>query len=266
MSSMYPSEAGLRYNTLADFSRLLALFESPDVYELGVNEIARLLGMHPSKISRMLQTLAAEGLMERDRRTGRYRVGVRLLFLGLNSLQNHPLRRIVLPHLEQMARELELFVSWAVFSQHKVLVIDRFQVEKLPPIRLFGVDLPLHCTAYGKLFLAFLPPYEQDEVLRNLELARFTARTITTLDALREELVKTRTQGYALDEGESREDLLTIAVPIFDSRSALVAAVTAAGVPGKDPISLEQTLPYMLDKSLFISRQLGYAPVSAARL
>jgi len=263
---MYPSETGLRYGTLADFSRLLALFETPDTYELAVNEIARLLAMHPSKISRMLQTLAAEGLMERDCRTGRYRVGMRLLFLGLNCLQSHPLRRIVLPHLEEIARELGLFVSWAVFSQYKVLVIDRFQVEKLPPIRLFGVDLPLHCTAYGKLFVAFLPLSEQEQLLRGLELTRFTDKTVANLEDLKSELAKIKSQGYALDEGESCEELLTIAVPIFDSLSNVAAAITAAGIPGKDPISLERTLPYLLEKSLFISRQLGFAPVSAARL
>lgn len=259
------AESVLRYKTLADFSRIMSLFEAGKGEDRGVSEIARMLDMAPSKVSRVLKALEAEEFVERDPQTGRYRVGVRFLLLGMVYLQNHPLRRIILPHVEQIARDLGLFATWGVFAGDRVVVIDRIQVETTPPtppMHLFGADLPLHSSSYGKLLLACLPPEKLEATLSTLELQRLTDRTIVDVEALKAELVRIRARGYAIDDGETIENTLVAAFPIVDGASKVVAAVTVATHRLIDAADWEHALSYLGEKAVFISRQLGYLPVS----
>jgi DNA-binding IclR family transcriptional regulator len=88
-----------------------------------------------------------------------------------------------------------------------------------------GAVLPLHATSNGKLLLARWP----DEALRDLALPRLTPRTITTLDALREELARVRSDGHAVCLDEAETGLTGLAVALTDRAGALVATLTVSG-------------------------------------
>jgi IclR family transcriptional regulator, KDG regulon repressor len=247
----------LRYKTLVDLARILSLFEIPDEEERSVSNISKSLQMLPSKVSRMLKTLEADGLFEKNPKTGKYRLGGRLLQLGLFYTLNHPLRRIILPHLEHMAKELGLLVSWAIFKNDRVIIIDRLNSNNVP--HLIGLDTSLPSSSYGKLFLAYLSPEEQEHVIKTLTLVRFTPSTKIELEAIREDLKLVKQRGYAIDNEEVQKGIWGITAPVFDCHQDHVAAVTiVAKTSNFDKDRLPEIITYLTEKTSFISRQLGY--------
>jgi len=250
-----------RYKTLVDLSRMLLIFEN-EAGERGVNEIARSLDILPSKASRMLKAMEVEGLAERNPKTRKYRPGARFVTLGLQYLFTHPVRRIILPHVEQISKELGMYVSWGVFAQGRVIIVDRATVAAGHTPHLIGSNLPLHSSSFGKLFLAYLPEDKERQVLQSIDYERFTPRTLTTLAALRNELAATLARGYAHDKEESRTGEEALAFPIFDESRSVCAALTVLYAVPKS-IDREKIISYLKEKATFISRQLGYSEVRA---
>jgi DNA-binding IclR family transcriptional regulator len=251
----------LRYKTFIDLGRILALFEDGKGEEKSVSNIAQSLPILPSKASRMLKTLEHIGLFERNHETGRYRIGGRFLQVGLLYTLNHPLRRIILPHLEHIYKEHGLTASWAIFTNDRIIIVDRVGAKEGSKVHLLGSSPPLYSSSYGKVFLAHLDPEERDRVLQSLNLIKFTPRTITDLKTIREELGLVRNKGYSFDIGESIEDIQSMCAPIINQHRDVVAglAIGSRGelVPAEKFLSFAG---YLTEKALFISRQLGYIP------
>jgi DNA-binding IclR family transcriptional regulator len=248
----------LRYKTLTDFSRILGLFEEHDVEEKGVSDIAKSLTMLPSKVSRMLKTLEADGWVERNPRTGKYRVGVRFLRLGLLYVLNHPLRRLILPHIEQMARDLGLLSGWGIIKSGRIIVVDRIRMKKGPLIHLLGSDVPLHSSSYGKVFLAYMKPEESGTILQSLPFPRFTQKTIGNVETMEKELKRVRAKGFSIDDEETRDNVTGFGAPVFDDQGELAAAITISGDSSEFSPDRAMETRYLQEKALFISHQLGY--------
>jgi hypothetical protein len=102
----------------------------------------------------------------------------------------------------------------------EVVYLDR--VETAWPLRFHlqpGSRVPLHCSASGKLFMAWMPPVQRNRLLGHLQYKSYTPNTITTRLRLEAELARVRAQGYALDNEEYLDGLVCVAVPVFDPRS-----------------------------------------------
>jgi IclR family transcriptional regulator, KDG regulon repressor len=252
------NDKNLRYKTLSDFTRIITLFEESEGQERGVSDIAKSLQLLTSKVSRMLKTLETDGWVEKSSHTGKYRVGVRFLQIGLLYVLNHPLRRIILPHVEQTARDLGLLSGWGIFKNGKVIIVDRIRMKKGPLIHLLGSDVPLHSSSYGKLFLSYLNEKDRDDILSSLVFDVHTPRTIKNAQLLKPELDRVRQQGYAVDEEETREGIIGFAAPVFDDSQELIAAITVSGNTLDFSHDRVSEVEYLKEKALFISRQLGY--------
>lgn len=253
-----PSNQG--YKTLKDLAKIISLFNSFQVEERSVTEISKALGMLPSKVSRMLRTLEAEGFFERNSETGKYRLGVGFFELGMVYAFNFPLRKIIRPHIEQMAKELNLTASCGILKNCEVVVIDRVQNLNIDLLAYrIGLNLPIHSTSVGKVLLAYLSEQEQDEILQSVNLVKFTNATVVDQKLIKEKLRLVRQRGYATDEGETHEDLNCIAVPIRNGGGKVVAAINLTGEKSStDAEKLFQYANYLKERALFISRQLGY--------
>jgi DNA-binding IclR family transcriptional regulator len=122
----------------------------------------------------------------------------------------------------------------AVRSEIQMNVYDKGGIVcliKLPDDRdtriltSMGMRVPCHCNAAGKVLLAYQKEEEISRVLQG-ELKRYTPKTITSAEKLRAEIEKIRKMGYAVSDEEYREELFTIAAPVFDSGNHVVAAVS----------------------------------------
>jgi len=248
------------FKTVKDLSRIILLFNDAQTAELGVAEVAKRLGMVPSKISRMFKTLEDEVFFEKNPDTGKYRLGSRFLELGLTYAFHLPLRRIIRPHIEYLARELKTTSSWGYISRDKVVVLDRIQIIGLDTLSYrMSANFPIYSTSIGKVMLAFLSNGDVQRILESVPLVKFTPKTVTDLASIKENLATIKEQGFACDDCETAENIVCLATPVRDHSGKVIAAINLTDIVSNT--SLEKLLgyvPLLKDRALFISRQLGY--------
>ena len=168
-----------QYKTLKDFIKLLNHFNNFEVDEAGVNETANAVGMTPSKVSRMLNSLTEEGFFEKNLSSGKYRLGISFFQIGLVYIFNSPLRKIFRPHVEVMAKDTNMIASWAMLHKSNVIVIDRIQNLNIDLITSrFGMNLPLHTTSLGKVLLAYLSEEKQNDILESYDFNPTTIHNV----------------------------------------------------------------------------------------
>jgi IclR family KDG regulon transcriptional repressor len=248
------------YKTLKDLTKVFLLFNTFQSEERSVTEISKELNMLPSKISRMLGTMEKEGFLERNPETGKYRLGIRFFELGMVYAFHFPLRRIIRPHMEQMAKELNFTVSWGILRNNRVIVVDQIRNMNIDLLaHRIGLNLPIHTTSIGKALLAYLPEEEQDKILGSINLRKLTNFTIVDKKVIKESLNLIRERGYSTDEGETHEDLNCIAAPIKNGNGDVIAAINLTDEKSRTSSEkLFQFAPYLKEKALFVSRQLGF--------
>jgi IclR family KDG regulon transcriptional repressor len=191
---------------------------------VSVTELAKRLGVDKGSASRLVSTLASYGFAEKDKATRRYRLGPQVLALSRSLLTRLPLREVAKPFLRQLMERSGECAHLAVPAQGQVLYID--QVESPASLRVdaqVGQLNPLHCTALGKVMLAF----GNLEVPRHLEV--FTPRTITDLRDLHRQFDEIRRLGYAFDDEELNLGVRCIAAPVFDPRGKLAGSIGISG-------------------------------------
>jgi DNA-binding IclR family transcriptional regulator len=231
--------------------------------ELGVTELSKRLKLHKNNVFRLLATLEARGYIEQNKATENYRLGMRCLHLGCSYVKQMGLVRQARPILAELARKSRESAFVAVARREGVVALEAAEpkdrvVKITPPV---GEVLPLHCTAAGKVHLAF----EAEEQL-NAELAhdlqRFTERTVISRATLIEQLRGAARAGYATDTGEFMEDVASIATPIRDYTRSVVASLALAGPAYRiSPERIRGELaPLVMEAGRELSEKLGYYP------
>jgi IclR family KDG regulon transcriptional repressor len=198
--------------------------------ELSAAEMSKETGLDPSTVFRLLLTLEAQGFVEVNHTTGKYRPGVTLLELGSRFLKNNDIRSRAIGHLERLRDEFGETVHLTVLNGNEVVYLEK--LAGLHPIGFMssrvGDRNPAHCTGVGKALLAFIPDDELTACYPDGRLTRYTDTTITELEALRLELKKVRDRGYATDQEEHEPGVKCVAVPVFDHKG-IAAAISVSG-------------------------------------
>jgi DNA-binding IclR family transcriptional regulator len=195
---------------------------------LGVTELSNELGLHKSTVHRLLVSLQRGGLTERDPRTRKYRLGLRLVELGNAVLNSRGLPQIALPYLHYLADTLEEITYLAVRDDDRILNVLQVPGPQLVQSIGWIGGGSLHATSTGKVFLAYMPADEQRSYL-DKGLSRFTDKTITDADQLAAELEQVRERGYATSWGEEEQDVNAVAVPVEKAEEGVVAAIGVVG-------------------------------------
>jgi DNA-binding IclR family transcriptional regulator len=227
---------------------------------LGVNEIARRVGLHKSTVSRILATLEDAHLVERDGVSGRFSLGPGVVALAGPLLASLNVREVAQPYLQQLASETGESVSLSIWNHGEAVNVDQVLgpglIQHIAPI---GSRSPAHCTATGKVFLAHAAHRELQAILAR-GFVRFTDRTITDSGILRTELERVRAVGYALNDRELADNLIAAAAPVRDHRGEVVAAVgVSAPAFGDIPERLERFAASTKAIALQLSQRLGHA-------
>ena len=226
--------------------------------ELGVIYLSKQLGLHKSTVSRLLSTLEREGFVEKNPETEKSRLGLQLVTLAGIALEQIDLREVAAPYLGKLAELTQETVNIVVLSGNECMNVDGAASPR--PIRYvgrIGRRTPCHCTAAGKVLLAYLPPETRRQILSN-PLARFTKKTVVDFDTLTEDLADICQQGYAITHEEHQQDLSAVAAPVFDHTQQVIAAVTVSGPTYRiGPGEIEALVEPVLDIAHQISAGLG---------
>ena len=225
--------------------RLLECFAKEE--ELGIIDLSEAVGVGKTVTARLVSSLEQFGYLRQNPATRKYRLGMKLVYLGSLVQDRKEIVQLVEPCLRLLSREFQVSAHLAVQERYGSLVMSK--VSMGPMVYMdsrVGNTLPLHASATGKCLLAFGGEQGVEQYVRNCELTRYTDMTITTPAALRKELREIQTRGYAVDNEESIIGLTCVAVPLLDARGHLVAAISLSG----------QT-QFVLKKKSEIVRRLG---------
>lgn len=244
------------YNVRAVERALLILecFDSENP-ERGISEIAQAVDLHKATAHRIVTTLVNYGYLERADDDQAYRLGLKIASLGCQVIDRMDLRQEALPYMNQLVERWNETCDLSIFDQERVFYVEVLQGNHALTISAaVGQRLPVHCTASGKLFLAYLDPKELDAFIKN-PLRSYTAKTITSPDELRAELQKIRQQGYSLDVGELEDGIRAIAAPIRNHRGEIIAAMS---IPGPINRITQERIPGILDSLVQATQAISY--------
>ncbi|KAA9166425.1 IclR family transcriptional regulator [Amycolatopsis acidicola] len=221
-------------SVLGKVQRILEAF-GPDEEHLSLSELSRRSGVAKASVHRLAQELVRWGVLER--RGADYWLGMRLFEIGQRVPRQRILRDAARPYMEDLYHATGETVHLAVLDGMEVLYLEKVsghhQVKK--PSRIAG-RMPLHCTATGKVLLAFGSRALVDEVVAS-PLERMTPRTVATPGLLLQELARARETGYAVEHEQTRIGYLSVAVPLLGATGTTAGAlsVTAPLVRGDVP-------------------------------
>jgi IclR family acetate operon transcriptional repressor len=194
-----------------------------------LTELARETGYPLSTVHRLVATLAREGFVESDEQTKRYRVGLTVFALAQRVSSARGYDGIALPVLRRLATETQESALMSIRDHHNQLYLHHIHgPRQINVIGEPGTPGPLHCTAMGKVLVAFAPPDVRDELVASLELSPRGPNTITARSAFGEEIARIRTQGYAIADEEHEEGIRALGVPVLAADGTATAAISIA--------------------------------------
>lgn len=201
---------------------------------VSITELIRSLDLPKPSAHRICKTLEEMGVLISDPIARGMTIGPRLSRIALDTLltsaEDGERRRILRSVVEETGETCTL----TVLDGDEILCLDRVESSSPIQVQLYtGSHVPLTCTASGKLFLAFLPKAKRSTMIRVAALKRHTQNTITDPDLLERELDRIRKKKLSSDNQEFLPGLVAIAVPIFDSRRTMCAALSLNAPVGR---------------------------------
>jgi len=238
--------------------RILEFLSARD-QPVGVTELAQKLKVDKSTAHRLLGTLLERKFVKQDEHR-RYHLSYKPIQIGILQLNRIELRVRARPFLGDLVARTGETAHLAMRIQDRVIYVDREESPNMVTVATHvGGEAPPHCTATGKALMAFLPPAEQDRVLRDLPLERYTPRTMTDLYVLRNHLQDVRQRGYATDDEERFLGVRCIAAPVRDYRGQVVASIGISGPAHRLTLEHLQNLhPIVVEIAAALSKANGY--------
>src|SRR5215467_4133882 len=247
-----------RLSSVATAIELLKAF-SEDEVEIGISTLAKRLGVAKSTAHRLASTLVSENLLEQDRASGKYRLGLALFRLGTLVRRRMNVSEVARPHLFSLREKTDETVHLAILDGSDIMYV--YFLESRQAVRMrsdLGLRKPAYCTAEGQAILAFSPP-EMVEAVLGAGLVARTPQTITAPDKLLKALDGVRTRGCAIEDEESEVGVRCVAAPVRDDAGDVVAAVGVAGpVSRLSKKALGAFMPHVIATAEAISTSLGH--------
>ncbi len=221
---------------------------------LAVGELAEGSGLPKSTTSRLVGALERQGLVQRVGERGRLRPGPVLLRFAQRDVPEANLVELAAPALRRLAEAsgetINLAVPGPLGVEH---LAQRDSAHFVGVANWVGRRAPLHCTANGKVFLAFgAAPLPE-------RLERLTPGTIVDRARLKTELERVRSRGYATTVDELEHGLTALAAPVRGPGGGVVAALSISGPTIRvTPERVERLAPLLVEQATAVSQRLGH--------
>jgi DNA-binding IclR family transcriptional regulator len=191
-------------------------------------QISEETGIALSTTYRLLQDMDECDLVYKRSYDKHYFLGSKLLQFSQSMLASGDTISLIRPYLANLHDQLGLTVFYSSFNGIYCVVMDiQGKANKDIAVEI-GEIMPLHCSAAGKIVLAFLPPKDQEELLREIQLKRFTLNSPAEHLQLREQLGKAKEAGVYCNISEFHDDTNALSAPIF-RKETVCGSVTVVG-------------------------------------
>ncbi|PCM44419.1 IclR family transcriptional regulator C-terminal domain-containing protein [Marinobacter sp. ANT_B65] len=222
-SSLKPGDRDF-VSALASGLEVLQVFDAEHP-RMTLSEVAAQASMDRAKARRFVLTLHALGFVKRVGR--QFELTPKVLQLGYAYQASNQYRAVIEQYLGDITAELGESSSLGVLDGKDVVYVVRSSARhRLMAITLsVGTRLPAVYTSMGRVLLSQLPDKELDSFLDSVELTPFTPYAIKSVAPLKEEILKARSQGFAIVDQELDSGLRSVAVPVYTSSNVLLGAL-----------------------------------------
>lgn len=227
------------------------------------SDIAMKLDMNISTVSRHLNTMLDWGFLERDDSTGFYFPGVEIVALAGAALQSKDVYRHAYPELQRLSYRYGVHGHMGVPRRTEIVHLISSCCESTMDLLIpMGHRHPMYCSAMGRAILAYMPAARVQEILKNSEISKYAADTKIDLEEIKQELVRTRKQGYCLIVNELAQGKGSLAAPVFDRNRNPIAAVSVSASAQRlsQPEKERELARAVMTAAGKISSKLGYYP------
>jgi DNA-binding IclR family transcriptional regulator len=265
MANSSPPDAG----SVLTLSRGLAILDAfvGRTEALGVNEIARFVGVHKSTVSRLCATLAQGGYLERTTASGKFRLGPRLFQLVGAPSAPPDLRAAARPILQALVDKAGETAHLGALQASELITIEVIEGRHLMRMQgRVGQRQLFHASALGLAILAQLPRTAVDDLLGKAPLTRLTPHTVVDRRQLRQRLAEIRTTGYSVDFEGVEEGLRCVGAVVLDQHGGVAGAISVSGPRHRlSPEVIAELGALVRSAATAISARIG-APQSALTL
>lgn len=227
---------------------------------LSFGELLDRTGIPRPSLARILNVLETYDFI-RNSVDGRYRLGYKLLSLGYTVYSQLDLVGEAKPFLMKLVELTGETAELTVLDRGEILYIDKIDSPEAIRLvaRIGSRYKTLHCTAIGKVYLAYMGEDFLENYLSSVGLPSFTEKTITNPEILRKQLEEIRSRGYAFDDEEVRIGVRRVASPIFGSFKGLVGVLGIAGPIFRITLDrIEELGGIVKDIGMRLSERFGY--------
>ena len=224
-----------------------------------LSEVAQQTGLTRAAARRFLLTLVRENYAETNGK--HFSLRPKVLDLGFSYLSALPMWEVAQPIMRDVVNSLQESCSLAVLDGLDIVYVARVPTERVMTIGLaIGSRLPAFCTSMGRTLLAGLPPRELAVYYDRVKLERRTPQTVANMVALKDAVEASRRQGYTLIDQELEMGLRSIAVPVRNRRSEVIAALNVGTQAGRTSADTMKTrfLPVLIDAAERIAASLPH--------
>ncbi|WP_345454065.1 IclR family transcriptional regulator domain-containing protein [Arthrobacter gyeryongensis] len=194
---------------------------------LSVSDVAEFVGIARTAAGRFILTLEYLGYLSYD--ASGYSLRLAVLEIGDAYLLSHKLLAVAHPHLASLVQEAGETASLTVLHRGSGVYVDRVHADRVLTVNIIiGTSLPAYATATGRVLLSGLTEGELDEYLEALVPESLTGNTAIDREEIRKRITAAREQGWSLADQELTEGLRSIAVPVRDAGTGIIAAVNVS--------------------------------------
>lgn len=224
-----PPPAPLKRDLVAGVEKglsVIAAFDR-DRPHMTISEVASHCELTRAAARRYLITLRHLGFVACDGK--QFSLTPKVLRLAQSYMHSARLPHSVQPELHRLAYMLKESSSAGVLDGDDVLCVAALSVGRVVSSSLKpGTRVPAYCTANGRMLLSALPVSEMQGWVAQQSLLALTPHTITQPKKLMDEIARVRAQGYAAVDQELELGLRTLAVPLFNARGDVLAALNVS--------------------------------------
>jgi len=234
------------------------LSKNKDGYSL--SQLAAMLDCPKSSVFDIIKTLVYKNMVIEDTQSGnaKYKIGLQAFLIGNSFVQNVDMINTAKKDLIDLANQMHATTFMAVMDDFKVTYIYKYESQNsIITTANIGTRGLLHSTGLGKVLLAFANEDLFKAALKRINYESLTPYTLTSPEALFEEIKRVRVKGYAIDDRENSLYQCCAAAPVRNHQGEMIAAVSCSGLHEvlTDLDALGQIVRSTADR---ISAQLGY--------
>lgn len=240
--------------------RALTIIDALKIEVQGLSELSRTTNLSKATLLRILDSLIEHECVVYNQETQKYDLGIKLLKLGMTVSDRLDLKRVAAPHLKKVWNISEETTYLNIRVGDERLSIDCLNGKRSVRVVAYaGHSSPLHVAASGKAILAFLDEHEIEDYIRRAKLVKIAPGTIIDVDLLKENLAKTREQGYATSFEERLTGAIGASAPIRDITGKVMASISITAPSSRTPEEFALYIRLVVDAANEISKKLGYS-------